>query len=475
MGRKLTLSMIALLSLLANAATAIDLESVRLRVANYAIDYSIDFENEVLSADCAMKVANPTDEVVTEIPLLLYRLLAVDSVVSSSGERMEFSQEVRTFVDWSAMQRNYIRVYPNHGLAQGDTISFVVFYAGRLLGYAETGMLYTRDKIDTAFTILRPDGGAYPELGVLSWKANRAMGMQEFNYAVSVTVPKPLVAANGGQLVGVREFGDSKEYTFKNIKPAWRIDLAISRYETIETGLDQVYFFPQDRGGATKLAEAMRATLDLYSSWWGELPDYHGFTVIEIPDGWGSQADVTSILQTAAAFSEPDQMYQLYHELSHQWNAASLDSVPPRWEEGLATFIQYLAVEKLENKPALDAATARILTSVQRRLRESEDLVTTPFGDFGRSGQTDFSYTLGMLFFRLIYDELGEEDFHQVIGSFFRDYRSTGATTEEFGHFLKSNSGGKLKTAVANWLSGHLYADEILAASQWSDVAARYK
>ena len=35
---------------------------------------------------------------------------------------------------------------------------------------------------------------------------------------------------------------------------------------------------------------------DFYTRWFGPLHDYLGYAVIEIPDGWGSQADVTSTL-----------------------------------------------------------------------------------------------------------------------------------------------------------------------------------
>ena len=449
--------------------------SVRLRVAKYDIGYTVDFKNELLSARCAMTVYNPGDTPVDTVSLLLYRLLSVDSALFADGRAVGFDQSVQTFSDWPVMQQNYIRLSPDKPIRPDDSLQIVIYYSGHLLGYTETGMLYVRDKIDTNFMILRPDCGAYPELGVPSWKTNRAVGLQQFDYVVSVTLPKPLVAANGGRLVEARDLGKTGTYTFVNTKPAWRIDVAIARYRTIDSGQDRVYYFPEDQTGAHNVVGAMERTLRLYSKWWGRLPGYRGFAIIEIPDGWGSQADVSSILQTAAAFKDAGQMYQLYHELSHQWNTASLDSFPPRWEEGFATFMQYLTMDKLEGDSALDKATDRILKSVKKELSESPDLATTALIDFGRANHTDFSYTMGMLLFRLMYDLVGEDEFHSTLGSFFQKYRDSGATTREFAEYLKSASGGRLDHVVDDWILTSGYARTLRESDRWTQVEAAYK
>ncbi len=450
-------------------------DPVRLRVADYDIAYQIDFNEGVLSARCAMTVYNPGPAVIDTVRLVLYRLLGVDSVFFADGSPAIFDQSVETFSDWPVMQKNYIRLALDKPIMSNDSLAFVLYYSGHLLGYTETGMLYVKDHIDTGFTILRPDCGAYPEPGVPSWKANRAIGLQQFDYHVSVNVPRPLVAANGGRLLNSTDMGETRTYTFENILPAWRIDVAIARYMTIDHGPNRVYFFPEHQAGAGEVSDAMEKTLQLYSSWWGVLPNYKGFAIIEIPDGWGSQADVSSILQTAAAFKDAGQMFQLYHELSHQWNTTSNDSFPPRWEEGFATFAQYLTMDRLDGDSALDDATLRIMKSVKKELDNSPELAATALIDFGRKNKTDFSYTMGMLFFRLMYDLLGPDQFHKTIGAFFQKYRDDGATTQEFAEYLKSNSNGKLDQCIDDWILTNSYVRILRRSDEWSQVVAAYK
>ena len=75
--------------------------------------------------------------------------------------------------------------------------------------------------------------------------------------------------------------------------------------------------------------------------------------MIEVPDGWGSQADVTCILQTAAAFRDPARLVEVYHEVSHLWNVPATDLPSPRWDEGLATFLQFRMADERDGTTRL--------------------------------------------------------------------------------------------------------------------------
>lgn len=75
-------------------------------------------------------------------------------------------------------------------------------YEGRLVGHTATGSLYIRDKVDSAFTILREDGFAFAALDVPSRSGNRSLGLPSFLFSVTVTVPVGQVVATGGLIVG---------------------------------------------------------------------------------------------------------------------------------------------------------------------------------------------------------------------------------------------------------------------------------
>ena len=144
---------------------------------------------------------------------------------------------------------------------------------------------------------------------------NRRAGLPEYDYTARITVPASHTVANGGALVERREAGVTVTYVYRSLKPSWRMDFAVARFTTLRDGDLAVHHLPDDSAGARRILGAMSRTLKLYTRWFGPLRGSAAFAVIEIPDGWGSQADVTSILQSAAAFRDPRREYELYHEI----------------------------------------------------------------------------------------------------------------------------------------------------------------
>ncbi len=351
---------------------------------------------------------------------------------------------------------------PNKPLLKGDLCKLIIEYKGYLFGYVETGMGYVRDKIDTEFTILRPDCKAYPELGYPSEKINRAAGFApSFNYTIKINVPDSLVAVNGGALISKETKDGYSTYTYRNTKLAWRIDIAVGKYKILETPLLKVYYLEKDSAGAETVYKYAQRTLDLYSKWWGKLKESKTFSVIEIPSGYGSQADETCILQTADVFNDSTQMQQLYHEVSHLWNVNSNDRYYPRWNEGLATFIAYLTIEKLENRPYLNYVSDWYLKLVKKEIDSDSLLRVTPLIDFGKMGIQSNSYSVGMLMFRVLYQIMGENNFNKCIRTYYSDYYLNGGTTDEFVATAKKVSTTNLSKFFDDWIYSTKYTELI--------------
>ncbi len=213
------------------------------KIELYELDYKIDFSEQRLYCDAMITTSrsSPADT----LSLLLYRLLKVKGIWDENGNKVEFQQNITPFTDWQAMTVNQI-ILPTKGISK-----FHIKYEGTLLGYTETGMTYVHDNIDPQFTILRMDAYAYPIVATTSWAKNQAQGLTYFDYVVSVTIPDSLNAVNGGELVEKSSIEKGKiKYTYKNFKPAWRIDLAIAKYSTITSGGLAVHFFRKDSIGA---------------------------------------------------------------------------------------------------------------------------------------------------------------------------------------------------------------------------------
>ena len=413
---------------------------------SYDLKINIDFENGKLHGKCILKFNNRGNN--DTLPIILYRLLKVNSVAGMNGEPLDFNQKVVSFSDWEALQVNYVQIHT------GKVQTVSIDYEGYIFGYAETGMSYIKDNINQDFTIIRQDCLSYPVISMPSFSNLRSSLSHKFDYKVEISVPDTLFAVNGGRLISRESNGTQTVYTYNNIKPAWRIDICVAKYNVHSSNNLSVYYFPEDSVGATVLLNAAEESYKLYSEWFGEMHN-PGYSIIEIPDGWGSQTDVTCIIQSAAAFKNNENLDEVYHEISHIWNLTATDSFPCRVEsEGLATFLQFLIEEKLNSKPGLtDSMASRIMLKLKNNLTKKPDLMNTAMIDFGKYGFTNYSYTKGMLFFYLLYKISGEKAFFSLIKKYYQLFRKTGAKTDDLTNIIIRDP--KIKNAellVNDWI-----------------------
>ena len=451
-------------------------KKLALKTVDYKLNFRLDYENEKLFCEGEMTVMNPSPEPVNRIPLLLYRLLKLMSVTNKEGTDIPFEQRIVSFTDWEQLQVNFIEIFPKDQIEKNETFTLRFKYDGYLAGYTEA-MRYVKDRIDEEYTVLRMETYVYPVVGYPSWRVNRTAIFQKFDYLIRVTVPSELVVANGGVLVDKNFHDGLVTFSYRNIKPAWRIDAAISKYALFESGKNRIFYFPEDSLGAQRAMNALTKTLDLFTEWFGPLADYQGFSIIEVPNGYGSQADVTTILQTADAFGDPENLYGLYHEISHQWNVEPLDPAPPRFEsEGLAMLLQHLVQEELENKTdAAKKGAQRCAERVRKAFEKNPEYRDVPMMDYGEEDMTDLSYTKGMVMFYTLYKIVGEEQFKELIGSFYQEYHTRGATADEFVEHCRRKSRVDLTDIFNDWVYGIESSEYILDGFSVEDIINKYR
>ena len=458
---------------LAEAATVP--EHLFLAPVRYELDLRVDFKDERISGSAQITLKNAGASPVREASFLLYRLMTVTAVRDAKGQALPFRQAVVAFEDEPKRQTNQILVPLDPPLPPGKSTTVKIDYGGYLAGYVETGSLYIKDQVNEAFTIIREDADAYPAVRVPSFAKNRAAGLPEFEYLARITVSESHTVANGGALIEKIVHDGHATYVYRNIKPAWRMDFAIARYGTLEGSGLRVFCLPEDRKGADVVLKAAGDSMALYADWFGPLRDAPVFTVIEIPDGWGSQADVTSILQAAAAFRDPARLHEVYHEVSHLWNVSSLDRPYCRWNEGLASFLEDLTQEKLEGKPRLDKRAERMAQWLVERGSKEPRLKTVSMIDYGKEEMTDYAYSAGMLMFYALYRLVGQEQFNAVIGGYYQKYQATGASTQQFVTHARAAAGRDLATFFNDWFYSPRWYEFLTFGVKVQDLADRYR
>jgi aminopeptidase N len=419
----------------------------------YTLDLKIDYSASKLNGTCRITLSNEADMPITHVPVLLYRLLSVKSVENENNTALPYKQDIVSIEGWERIQVNYIEVVLEEALQPGEQSTIELAYEGYFFGYSADGWRYVKDNIDRNFTMIRTDGYGYP---VIAYPNDREMmsPQMRFHYTINITVPDGMTVVTGGQLVEQSKSGDGTTFTFRSKKPSWRMDMAVSDYRLYEEGENRVYYFAADSLGAKKVMDAMQTSFDLYTSWFGPLDNYLGYSVIEVPEGYSSQYDVTATTLSAENFHESKDMNTIYHEIAHGWNVNNLDPHPCRFEsEGYARFLEFLLLEKIDQKEgAVSKEAEKYLDRIRSAFKANEEYQHIPIKDYGVKGMTNYSYSLGMIVFAIFYELLGEDQFNQVIGSFYAEYHSRGATMDEFISHCVETSGPDLERFFNDWV-----------------------
>jgi len=428
-------------------------ENVPFALGRLTLDVTVDYERGTIAGTAALRVRNVGDRPAGEIPLLLNRLMSVSRVASEDGSDIPFTQRVALFRDDSVLQVNAITVTPRTSVARGDSLSIIVHFGGFLVGYTETGSLYIRDHVSRDFTIIREDAFAFPVLGVPSRSANRTAPRQPFTFAARVTVPADFVVAMGGEPVERTRKDSTIVWGYQSTGPVPFLNITIAKYAVLEHEATRIFYFPADSSGATMVERAIAGAIERYRRWYGPLGQNPRLTVMEIPPGYGSQASLTAgILQTADAFRDRSELRQLYHELSHLWNVPDRERPSPRWNEGLASFLEWRMAADLDGWSDWDAHLAQ---STQRILRHCAAPVrcdSVPFAAYGSAGLTDLSYSVGEAMFYTLYQVLGAERFDRAYRDFFQTYKEAGAgSTDLVAAFHRTDP--RSDAILADWFT----------------------
>jgi hypothetical protein len=448
----------------------------RVRETRYVLECRLDYDEESLVATARMTLANHGPLPVREVPLLLHRLLTVAAVHDGAGAPLTFTHRLTAFDDEPRRQVNAVTVQLARPLPPNATAEIVIRYEGYLSGYVETGERYVKDRIDPAFTILRPDGLAYPTVGFPSSRSHRAMGLGSFDYEATIDVPESLQVANGGKLVERKVANGRARYVYRNLVPCWRMDFAIARYRVLRGDTTSVFCFLEDSANGERVRDAVLRSMRLFSGWFGPTKGPANFSVIEIPNGWGSQQDVTCILQTAAGFEDARRSYEIYHEVSHRWGVTARDSFPPRIDEGLATYLEDVASERIEGAAGRVRRTHTDMVPWLRGVLEKKPRYRKlAMKDYGVDGDTDLSYSVGFLMFEVLHGLVGDAAFGEIIGGFHQRYHDSGATTAQFVAFAKEHSPVDLTRFFADWYDTTGWQRLVRTDLSLEDMVAEYR
>lgn len=403
------------------------------------LSVNVDYSNDRLDGVARITVGNAGATPIRTIPLLLNRLMLVRKVTDGAGKPLQFKEDVVRFSDDPKRQVEYAEVTLPSPIAKGGRSDVVVHFDGSLVGYVETGSLYIRDHIDTAFTILRSDAYAFPGLGWPEVKRDRQLPRADFAFHAAITVPAGQVVVMGGKRVAEQHAGDRVTWEYASVDSVPFLNIGIAPYARVAGARVSAYVFRQDSAAALSLVTAAEQALDTLTNWFGPLNKSPSVTLIEIPPGYGSQSSLAAgIIEEAGAFRESERRHELYHELTHFWNPRDTAHPSPRLNEGFASYVEWRLVEAVEGLKRLDSLANVYGSWLNRRAAADSMLRKIPIQGNGEAGRTGYSYSVGMLFFRALDRCLGAQGFNRLWGDYLRKTWDTGGSDRDFAAFAAS-------------------------------------
>jgi hypothetical protein len=235
----------------------------------------------------------------------------------------------------------------------------------------------------------------------------------------------------GGEQISADRHDSLTTWRYRSSEPVPFLNITIAPYRVLDVRGARIFHFVEDTAGAGQVGKAITGALDRFARWFGPLARQPVLAVMEIPDGYGSQASLSAgIIQTADAFRARSELRQLYHELSHLWNAPDREHPSPRWNEGLASFLEYRMAAELDGWNDWEGVLQRRMASLLRRCAPPVRCNAVPLARFGQAGMTDLSYGTGLALFYALDRVLGPDEFNRVYREYFQSHQSGGSTDE---------------------------------------------
>ena len=158
----------------------------------------------------------------------------------------------------------------------------------------------------------------------------------------------------------------------------------------------------------------------------GRPKSYQGYSIIEIPDGWGSQASDYYFLQTAAAFKDSSRIHEVYHEIGHSWNAtASGDAQRCRYfDEAFASFFEALAIRSFQGQSAFEDDMGKSRDIFARRAQDDRQVFDTPIAGYGAKELGRNSYTKGAWSLYVLHRLVGARIFSSIVRTMLTEFDS---------------------------------------------------
>jgi len=446
-------------------------------VTHYAMNVRFDLKERQVRVAATMMVKNLTDTTQTMIPFLLYRLLNVEKALDGHGKALKIEQGITQFEDVRSLQVNRVFVRLPASLKPRDSLIIELTYRGYVFGYPEV-MAYTKDRIDEEYALIRPDVFAYPILAEATFESFLAAFRTNFTYEVVAMVPAGYRVACGGELIDSETKGDTTVFRYRSKILTRRMDIAVAKFDVLSSDEDKLFvnYLGKDADGAKRVLDASKNVIHLYSEMFGRPRRFNGYTVIEIPEGWGSQASDYYILQAGAAFKDSTKIFEVYHEIGHTWNATPTPELQGcRWfDEAFASFLEALAIRAFNGDRLFKEHMEESRAIFAKRATADRLIFDTPIADYAKKELGRYSYTKGAWSLYVLHQLVGEDSFAAIMRAMLTEFEGRTIDFAQFQKLAERVSKRDLRKYFGEWIFGASSSGLLVDKIPIAEIIKRY-
>jgi aminopeptidase N len=208
----------------------------------------------------------------------------------------------------------------------------------------------------------------------------------------------------------------------------------------------------------------------------GRPKGYRGYTIIEIPDGWGSQASDFYFLQTAAAFNDTSRISEVYHEVGHSWNATPSPDVQRcrYFDEAFASYFASLAIRAFRGETAFEDDMEHSRSLFTRWAEEDREVFETPISSYGTKELGRHSYTKGAWSLYVLHRLVGDKSFYAIIHNMMTDLSGSTIDFRQFQRLCERVSRKSLDKFFQEWIYGSESSRLLVDRISIAEIVKRY-
>ena len=100
---------------------------------------------------------------------------------------------------------------------------------------------------------------------------------------------------------------------------------------------------------------------------------------------------------------------------------------------------------------------------------------TVPPVDYGQARLTDLSYSVGALYFDLLYRLAGRETFNMIIGGFAAEFGTRGGSTKDLADLVRKTAKMDLAQFNNDWIFTTAWVDRVVQSTNINELEAYYR